>query len=252
MIDMLRLPPVPEYTRWSFIALVACVTVAIVVALRLHASAKATLSTGLCLVLWLALTGALTRTGFFEPGAGPPRLLLGILPAVAAAIALTQIPRSREWLTTAVPAAWVVGLQVFRLPVELVLLSLSHHGIVPTAMTFDGQNFDIVTGLTAPAMAMHLHRSAARPHRRMVIAWNIGGLLLLANVMRIAAMIGARPNGLPLNAAPNLVPYLFPYSWLPYFLVPLALFLHLVSLGQLLSRRQPSPAETSPPPEPVA
>jgi hypothetical protein len=187
------------------------------------------------LLLWLTVTGALTLTGFFaQAGTTPPRFVLGVLPAVAVVLALVLFPRSRAFLA-AVPAAWVVAFQAFRIPVELTLWALSGHSMVPAAMTFEGRNFDILTGLTAPVVAYFCFVRGVWP-RWIVVAWNALGLLLLANVVRIAIL--AAPGVTPMvggggGEAPNLLPSLFPFAWLPYFLVPLALFGHLVSLAQL-------------------
>ncbi|MCZ4501165.1 MAG: hypothetical protein JWQ74_3722, partial [Marmoricola sp.] len=41
---------------------------------------------------------------------------------------------------------------IIRLPVELTLFWLFMHKGVPELMTFEGRNFDILSGITAPVM----------------------------------------------------------------------------------------------------
>lgn len=78
------------------------------------------------------------------------------------------------------------------------------------------------------------------------MAWNVAGLALLANVVRIAVLAAPGPLRRLTEEAPNQVPSLFPFVWLPYFLVPLALLGHLVSLVQLARPvRRDAPGRTS-------
>lgn len=233
--------PLPSIIEVSFIALVAILVGLIFIAVRFLRTARSkdpasalrivTITT-ISLGFWLALTGFLSLQGFFAQfEVVPPRLLFGVLPAVVAVLFLVFFRRTREWLI-ALPEAWVIGFQAFRIPVELVLWSLAHHAIVPTAMTFEGRNFDILTGLTAPLVA-YFGLVRGRWPRWAIVAWNAMGLFLLANVVRTAILSAPGPFRQLTEEAPNLAPSLFPFIWLPYFLVPLALLGHLVSLAQV-------------------
>lgn len=249
--------PLPGFVGGSFIALVAILTGLIFISVRsitlrrgrdaVGANRMAAL-TALGLGVWLAFTGFLSLAGFFADfDSLPPRFLLGVLPAMASVVFLVSFRPTRVWLT-ALPESWVIGFQAFRVPVELVLFALAHHAIVPNAMTFEGRNFDILTGLTAPLVA-YFGFVRGRWPRWAIVAWNAMGLFLLANVVRIAVLAAPGPLRQLTDDAPNLVPSLFPYIWLPYFLVPLALLGHLVSLAQVIrsakaaaSERRISPA----------
>jgi hypothetical protein len=62
----------------------------------------------------------------------------------------------------------------------------------------------------------------------LVIAWNLLGLGLLANIV-IIAVLSTPVRFRSFTAGPaNLLPSTFPYVWLPTFLVQAALFGHLV------------------------
>jgi hypothetical protein len=189
------------------------------------------------LAAWLTLTGALALGGFFaRVNALPPPFVFGVAPPVVLVIALAAWRKSRAWLK-AVPESWAVGFQAFRLPVELVLFALAQRGLVPTAMSYEGRNFDILVGLTAPLVAYFclVRRGGSR---RLAVAWNFMGLALLTNVVTIAVMSGPGPLRRLTDDVPNLVPTLFPFAWLAYFLVPLALLGHIVSLMQLAGQER--------------
>ena len=49
--------------------------------------------------------------------------------------------------------AWLIGLQVFRVAVEIFLALGYRAGFVPVQMTVEGRNWDVLTGLTALPMA---------------------------------------------------------------------------------------------------
>ena len=188
--------------------------------------------------LWLIITGLLAYGGFFAQfDARPPHFILGILPPFLLVVILALYSRTRDFLIR-IPASWVVGFQVFRVAVEVILWSLAHSQVIPKAMTFEGRNFDIITGLTAPPVAYLCF--VRRGPRWLAFAWNAMGLLLLANVVGIAILSAPGPLYHSANGLPNLLPSVFPFAWLPYYLVPLALLGHLVSLAQLT---QPAPTD---------
>ena len=122
--------------------------------------------------------------------------------------------------------AGLVGYQVFRVPLEWVLHELYSEGVIPVQMTYAGQNFDIVTGVLAAALALWIRAG----HRTvwLAIVWNIMGLALLVNIVAIAILSTPVPFRYFMNDPPNLLPGTFPYVWLPAFLVQAALFGHLL------------------------
>ena len=69
----------------------------------------------------------------------------------------------------------------------------------------------------------------------VVLAWNILGLALLANIVTIAVLSTPVPFRRFLDGPPNLLPSLLPYVWLPSFLVQLALAGHVLVFRYLFS-----------------
>lgn len=153
----------------------------------------------------------------------PPALRVFIvLLALTTVIAFSPIGRKLAQL----PLTWLVGFQLFRIPTELLIHQSAVAGIAPVEMTFEGRNFDILTPLLAVILVFLLRQG--KVSNKIVLAWNVLGLLLLMNVVGTA--IAAMPH--PLQALhttpPNVWVTYFPFILLPGIMVCSALLGHLV------------------------
>lgn len=191
---------------------------------------------GMALVGWLALTGLLAERGFFDDFQSlPPRLALALGPPLLTLLALTFSRRIAP-LLAALPPAWPVAAQTFRIPVEIVLWRLAVAGVIPELLSFTGRNVDILVGLTAPVVAYACFVRRAWP-ARVAVWWNWAGIVILLNVVVHAQLSAPTPWRIFETDPPTTFIADWPYIWLPDFLVPLAWLLHAVSLRQLRSRR---------------
>lgn len=191
---------------------------------------------GMALVGWLALTGLLAERGFFDDFQSiPPRLVLALGPPLLTLLALTFSRRIAP-LLAALPPAWPVAAQTFRIPVEIVLWRLAVAGVIPELLSFTGRNVDILVGLTAPVVAYACFVRRAWP-ARVAVWWNWAGIVILLNVVVHAQLSAPTPWRIFETDPPTTFIADWPYIWLPDFLVPLAWLLHAVSLRQLRSRR---------------
>jgi hypothetical protein len=130
--------------------------------------------------------------------------------------------------------AWLVGYQSFRLLLEIVMHRAASIGLMPVQMSFSGWNFDILTGALAIPVAWLAARG--RAPRGLIVAWNLLGSLLLANIVSIAvaslpAFAAFGPDRLNTWVANPR------YIWLPGVLVPAALFGHIVAWRKIARRR---------------
>jgi len=107
--------------------------------------------------------------------------------------------------------------------------------LVPVQMTFEGRNWDIVSGVSAAAVAWLAARRQAP--RWLVLLWNCVGLALLLNIVVIAVLSMPTPLRRFHNEPVNSFIAYFPYIWLPTFLVQLALFGHLLVFRWLRQAR---------------
>jgi hypothetical protein len=166
----------------------------------------------------------------YNPLPAPALMLIFSLTVTTLAITLSPVGQR---MVAAVGLPALVAFQAFRIPVEWLLHRLYEEGVVPVQMTYAGRNFDIITGLTAAAVGVWLARG--RRSHGVVLAWNVLGLALLANIVTIAVLSTPVPFRRFPDGPPNLLPSLLPYVWLPSFLVQLALAGHVLVFRYLLS-----------------
>jgi hypothetical protein len=194
---------------------------------------KRTTLIALAIAGWLLLVSILSFTGFLSDFSSmPPKLMLLLPIPLILILWLTFSSRTRTFMA-AVPVKWLMYLQVFRVPVEIFLWLQFLDGLTPVQMTFEGLNWDVLTGITAPIFA-YICFGQDRNLRRLAIAWNIFGLLLLINIVTIALLSAPVPFRTFMNEPANTLVTIFPVSFLPLVLVPLAYALHFFSLRKLL------------------
>ncbi len=183
------------------------------------------------LAFWTFFQAMVALSGFYQNPVFPPRLVLfGVLPAIL--LILFYFIFFRKNFIEKLPLKVLTLLSVIRIPVELVLLWLFLGGLVPQSMTFEGRNFDILSGITAPVVYFLAFRGG-KVNRPLLIVWNILALGLLLNIVitAILAFPSVDPN-LPL-ALQNRAVTFFPYVWLPTVVVPIVFFSHLANLWKL-------------------
>jgi len=194
-------------------------------------------ATALVLGGWLLGLAGLAATGFLRNFQTlPPRMLLVIAPPLLALVLLARTDAFTQLLRR-IPPTWVLGLQSFRVVVELGLWLLFVHGTIPRDMSFEGRNLDVLTGLTAPVAAWLAWRGVPR---LVLVLWNLAGLGLLLNIVVTALLCTPSPFRQFFDGPANTIIAEFPFVWLPGLLVPLAYWLHVVSLRQLSLAAQPA------------
>ena len=166
----------------------------------------------------------------------PPKILLfGILPMLAIIILLFITSGGRR-LMDHLHLKSLTWLHVIRVPVEIGLYLLFTLKAIPELMTFEGRNFDIISGLTAPVIA-HYGFPGHSPNKKLLIAWNLICIVLLFNIVINALLSVPSPMQRQAFDQPNVAVLQFPFSWLPVFIVPAVLFSHLVAIRQLVKMK---------------
>ena len=182
--------------------------------------------------VWMIVQGALAKSGFYQPtGVFPPRIFaFGALPAILAVVAICVI--LRKDLADRLSLRTLTLLHVIRVPVEITLYWLASDRLIPDAMTFAGRNFDILSGLTAPAVYYFAFRGR-RTKRPLLLIWNCAALLLLINIVAIAILSFPSPMQAMALEQPNRAVMFFPFVWLPTVVVPIVFFAHLAAIIKL-------------------
>jgi hypothetical protein len=190
------------------------------------------------LIIWLTIQAVLTLLDIYTSYINilPPVIALtGILPTIVAIIILFATKKGRQFIDS-LPLKNLTYLNIVRVPVEIVLFWLYLHKTIPELMTFEGRNFDIIAGITAPLIA-YFGLTKAILNRRIILIWNIICLALLVNIVVNALFSAPTPIQVFAFDQPNIAILYFPFSWLPTFIVPIVLLGHLSSIRQLLKQK---------------
>ena len=192
-------------------------------------------ATGLVITIWSVLLLILSYKGFFADFSHlPPKPGIALLVPLPFVLLFTFSKKGTELLQS-IPSHWLIYLQSFRIAVELLLLLAFIGGKLPVQMTFEGRNFDIVTGVLALPVG-YLLATRKSYAKKLALAFNVIGLLLLLNILIIAVLSMPTPFRYFMNEPANTIVARFPYILLPGVLVPIAYGLHILSLRQLFAK----------------
>lgn len=188
-------------------------------------------------VWWLSVHGSLTtRPGYPSP------LPLGLL--IPVGIGLVVLPRFKNFAAAikAAPVWFLIGLQFYRILGGNFLALLALGAPIPGVFALPAGIGDVLTGLLAVPAALYV-AGRGRHWRGVGAAWNLFGIADLVNAVALGFMTS--PGFLQILALdhPNLVATTYPTVLTPFFVVPLSLVLHGLSLWQLTKQE---PARNTP------
>lgn len=187
----------------------------------------------LLLLGWMGLQAGLSLSGFYlKTDSVPPRLPGLLATPLLLIIGLLVTDKGRHFLDGLLLDRLTI-LHIVRIPVEIVLFWLFLNKSVPQIMTFEGQNFDVLSGLTAPVIH-YLGFVKKRVSRTVLIGWNLICVALLVNIVLTAVLAVPSPFQQIAFAQPNVGILYFPFVWLPSVVVPIVLVAHISALRQLL------------------
>jgi len=191
------------------------------------------------MISWLILQGATGYSGFYiNTQSVPPRFLFLVLPPLLLIFILMGFRKGKNFID-GLDLKSLTLLQVVRIPVELVLFMLYTYGTIPELMTFEGRNFDILAGITAPIVYYYGFINK-RLSNRSILTWNVICLILLLNIIINAVLSAPFPFQKFAFDQPNIAVFYFPYVWLPGFIVSIVFISHIVSIRQLIKIKDKS------------
>jgi len=185
---------------------------------------------GALLGTWfVALTAAATSGAWLSPDMLRP---LGYL---VPALALSAVLWRAGWLQAAVQSlspSVIPWLQTLRIGSGLSLFGASAARLAPWSLAATTGTGDIVVG-AGGALVGFLLAARTSWSRTVAQVWNVFGLLLVAYTLVRWLLSVPGPLQRFHSYPPNLVPAVFPFLYLPGFILPLTLLLHILSLQQL-------------------
>jgi hypothetical protein len=215
-----------------FISIFFCLTTLVTIALFYKAS-RFSKTTIIILLTWLVLQSVIALSGFYTvTNSIPPRFILLVAPPFIFITALFLTAKGKKFINN-LDIKILTILHIVRVPVEIVLFWLFIHKAVPQLMTFEGRNFDILSGLTAPFI-YYFGLVKNKISKAIFLFWNFICLALLVNIV-VNAVLSA-PFSFQQFAfnQPDIAVLFFPFVWLPCCIVPIVLFSHLASISQLI------------------
>ena len=103
--------------------------------------------------------------------------------------------------------------------------------MVPKLMTFEGRNFDILIGISAPIMGWLFFKK--KVNKSMMLAWNIIGLCFVLFILVNGILSAELPFQQFGFEQPNRAVNYFPFVLLPATIVPIVIWTHLSDIFQL-------------------
>ncbi|MCE3224551.1 MAG: hypothetical protein K0S58_2731 [Nitrospira sp.] len=190
---------------------------------------------------WAGLTAIMAHSGILAAfNSRLPWIPLLVLTQLAFVAWLAWFS-SWSGLLAQIPQWVLVGLQSFRIPVELLLAALATRRLLAIEMTYYGRNYDVLAGVTAVFLSIWLRRQGEKSLRLVVVGWNLMGLSLVTIVLIHGLFSVPYPFQLLPLSVPTFVIATFPVVWLLTVLVPIAYLLHLVSLQRCVADRTTRP-----------
>jgi len=222
----------PFYISLLFIFTTLLTALFFISAVRENNSVRTVSLVSIVICIWLAIHAVFALKFFYTVTDNiPPRFALLVLPPLLVIMILFITKQGKRFIDS-LSLKILTQLHVVRIFVEIILLWLFINKYVPQLMTFEGRNFDILSGLPAPLVA-YFGFAKNRLSRKFILVWNIICLLLLLNIVINAVLSAPFPFQQFAFEQPNIAVLYFPFVWLPCFIVPAVLFSHLVLIKRL-------------------
>lgn len=191
-----------------------------------------------CLILWHLYHFALGKTEVLLTFELPPRFVLFLIaPAFIFTGVFIYKNRNNDWIKN-IPPHWLTFYQTFRIVLEVLLFLAVGEGVLHPIVTLEGYNFDIYYACTAPMIGIITIKRTPLAFK-IAKAWNYFGLAVIASIIFVffsatfaPSFWGSEVPLMPLKFAT------YPYMLVAGFLMPSAVFMHILSIVNLNKNKQ--------------
>ena len=186
----------------------------------------------LLIISWSIMQSILAYIGFYQKTDSiPPRFGLVLFPTTILII-YGLLPKHLKWVLETRQTKISTFLHSVRLPVEIVLYELFINEMIPELMTFEGRNYDVLIGITAPIVGWLFLRQ--KINNKILIGWNIIGLLFVLFILFNGILSSESPFQQFGFEQPNRAIIYFPFVLLPSTIVPIVIWMHISDLIKLI------------------
>ncbi len=185
------------------------------------------------LFFWFLYTFLIANSGFLQDYSLPPRFpLLLVVPAFIF-IGFFLYRHRNSNIIKSIPTPWLVYFQSFRILIESLFVASVAAGFLHPEVTFEGYNYDILFGLSALIVGFLAFNRKVISNKGLLL-WNYLGLAVIAFIIFLFTTTTYFPKfwGSEVTLATKEM-VTFPFVLVPAFLMPSAVFMHIVSILQL-------------------
>lgn len=219
----------PNWINWLFL-LIAGLTIYI-----FHIANGKSYKLTITIVVWSLVHSILAYNGFYQQTQSlPPRFLLVLVPVLGSIIyGLTEKQRTKILQNRQLKVS--TFLHTIRFPVEIILYYLFTYEMLPELMTFEGRNFDILAGISAPIIGVLWLKGVLS--RNTLIIWNVVCLFLILFVYINGILSSELPIQIFGFEQPTRAINYFPFIVLPATVVPIVIYTHITDIIKLLTEK---------------
>ncbi len=185
------------------------------------------------LIVWQLFIFIVASNGVLQSYDFPPRFAIAfIIPSFIFIGVFLRINHDKKWIQS-IPEHWIIYFQSFRILVETLFVFTVAKGILHYQVTIEGYNYDMIFAFTAPIVAFLVYNKKFFS-RKLILLWNYLGLMVITSIIFLfmtsiyfPEIYGSEIPLLPLEALS------YPYVLIAGFLMPTAVFLHILSIIQI-------------------
>ena len=187
------------------------------------------------IIFWSIIQMALSLIGFYQIQSSFPRFVLVLFPAFLC-VGIGLLPKQISWMLNKRNTRLSTFLHTVRFPIEIILFQLYLNEMIPQLMTFEGRNFDIIIGITAPLVG-YFHIKKLINHSTLIF-WNVLGLFLVSFILLNGILSSELPFQQFAFDQPNKAVTFFPFILLPAVVVPIVLWTHITDILKLVKQKK--------------
>lgn len=212
-----------------FVSVIFFITIIATVFLFINASKRRAPQVLFIIGGLMLFQGIVATSGFYEiTNTIPPRLVLLVFPSVVLILYSLFSEKGKAWIAD-LDLKKLTLMHVVRVPVEIVLYWLYCYKTIPQIMTFEGRNWDILSGITAIFVFIFYEKLS----KNALIVWNFLCLGLVLNIVAHGILSVATPFQQFGFEQPNIALGYVPFCYLPSVIVALVLLAHIVVIRRL-------------------
>lgn len=219
---------ISELPQWINILFIVTVVATIWMFYKFNSKPKKLL---ILIIVWSISQSLLAYFGFYlNLEAIPPRFIVVFFP-IALLICYSLFPKNIDSAIENRIIKQSAFIHTIRVPVEITLLYLFLNNMVPELMTFEGRNFDIVAGISAPIIGLLFYKNMIE--RKALLIWNVISLILVCFILFNGILSAELPFQMFGFEQPNKAILYFPFILLPATIIPIIIWTHVTDIIKL-------------------